>query len=87
MRFFVVLAALTVAFVFPANAAVDNTAANYAEHCAECHGAGRLGGMGPALLPENLRRLRKSKAAGVIAAGRPATQMQGFAEHLSEAEI
>ena len=38
-------------------------------------------------MPENLRRLRKSKAAGVIAAGRPATQMQGFAEHLSEAEI
>ena len=30
----------------------------YAEHCAECHGADRLGGIGPALLPSNLGRLR-----------------------------
>ena len=25
----------------------------YQTHCASCHGADRLGGMGPALLPEN----------------------------------
>ena len=35
----------------------------YTEHCASCHGANRLGGMGPALLPENLKRLRKDAAA------------------------
>ena len=31
----------------------------FAEHCAECHGPDRLGLIGPALLPENLRRLRR----------------------------
>ena len=43
--------------------------------------------MGPALLPDNLGRLRKSEAAKVIAEGRPATQMAGFAAQLSEADI
>ncbi len=59
----------------------------YAEHCASCHGADRLGGQGPALLPQNLRRLSKEKAAQAISAGLPATQMPGFAAHLGEAEI
>lgn len=31
----------------------------YQEHCSVCHGTNRLGISGPALLPENLRRLRK----------------------------
>ncbi len=35
----------------------------YAEHCAACHGADRLGGQGPALLPENLGRLTGARAA------------------------
>jgi len=26
-------------------------------HCAQCHGADRLGAIGPALLPQNLKRL------------------------------
>ena len=30
----------------------------YQTHCASCHGADRLGGAGPALLPGNLARLR-----------------------------
>jgi len=59
----------------------------YAEHCAACHGADRLGGMGPALLPENLGRLGRKKAAEVIADGRSATQMPGFADRLSPAAI
>ncbi len=59
----------------------------YTQHCASCHGADRLGGMGPALLPENLRRLKSKKAAAVIAEGRPATQMPAFGEVLSDAEI
>jgi mono/diheme cytochrome c family protein len=77
----------------PAAGAAGNTgaagsgAAAYEAHCAECHGAGRLGGMGPALLPENLGRLTPDKAKAVIADGRPATQMPGFAERLSEREI
>jgi len=70
----------------PAFAAPDS-AALYGEHCAGCHGTGRLGGMGPALLPENLRRLRKDKAAAVIGNGLPATQMPAFKDRLEPAQI
>jgi mono/diheme cytochrome c family protein len=59
----------------------------YETNCAECHGAERLGGMGPALLPENLRRLKPAKAKAVIASGRPATQMPAFGDRLSLEEI
>ena len=61
--------------------------ANFKQHCAACHGADRLGGLGPALLPENLARLRKPEAEKVIREGRPATQMQGFGQQLSAEEI
>jgi mono/diheme cytochrome c family protein len=63
------------------------TAANFKQHCASCHGVDRLGGLGPALLPENLARLRKPEAEKVIREGRPATQMQGFGDKLSTEEI
>lgn len=66
---------------------VPDAAALYARNCASCHGAARLGGSGPALLPENLGRLRPAQAAKVIAEGRPATQMPGFAGALSAGEI
>jgi mono/diheme cytochrome c family protein len=59
----------------------------YAEHCAACHGADRLGGMGPALLPENLARLRETEARRVIGTGRPATQMPGFGDTLAPSDI
>lgn len=59
----------------------------YQQHCASCHGANRLGGMGPALLPENLKRLRQKKAVKVISNGRAATQMPAFGNKLSEKEI
>ncbi len=59
----------------------------YQHFCSTCHGAERLGGVGPALLPENLRRLRKPAAHAAIADGLPATQMPGFGEALSEADI
>lgn len=62
-------------------------AALYAANCAVCHGPDRLGLTGPALLPENLERLRKPAAVKVIAEGRMATQMQGFAGKLSASEI
>jgi len=76
--------ALTLAML-TANAA--DAPALYKMHCAACHGADRLGAIGPALLPENLTRLRKSQAAGVIGKGRPATQMPSFAGKLSEDDI
>jgi DNA-binding beta-propeller fold protein YncE len=38
-------------------------------------------------LPENLERLRRPAAVATIATGRMATQMQGFADKLSSAEI
>ena len=63
------------------------TVANFKQHCASCHGVDRLGGLGPALLPENLARLRKPEAEKVIREGRPATQMQGFGDKLSADEI
>jgi mono/diheme cytochrome c family protein len=50
----------------------------YKDNCAECHNADRLGGMGPALLPQNLKRLRKKAAIEVIKNGRVATQMPSF---------
>ena len=58
----------------------------YQQHCASCHGADRLGGTGPALLPESLQRLRRDAAATTITLGRPATQMPGFGDLLSPAE-
>jgi WD40 repeat protein len=60
---------------------------NYQQHCASCHGPDRLGGLGPALLPENLARLRKAEAENVISEGRLATQMLGFGDKLSAEEI
>jgi WD40 repeat protein len=59
----------------------------YAKHCAECHGADRLGAIGPALLPENLQRLRKADAAEVIGNGRPETQMPAFGDTLATEQI
>jgi len=59
----------------------------YTEHCAACHGVDRLGGTGPALLPQSLERLRRPAAVRAIAKGRVATQMPGFEEKLSATEI
>jgi DNA-binding beta-propeller fold protein YncE/cytochrome c553 len=66
--------------------AADSPAA-YQQHCASCHGADRLGGIGPALIPENLARLRKAEAEKVIREGRPATQMPPFGQLLGEDEV
>ncbi|MFN0315644.1 MAG: c-type cytochrome [Burkholderiales bacterium] len=58
----------------------------YQKHCASCHGMDRLGSMGPALLPENLARLKPQAAEEVILRGRHATQMPAFADVLSQAD-
>ena len=59
----------------------------YQTHCASCHGADRLGGMGPALLPESLARLKKPAAARMIRDSRPNVQMPAFGKVLDEAQI
>jgi mono/diheme cytochrome c family protein len=59
----------------------------YADNCAECHGADRLGRLGPALLPENLGRMTGARAVSVVTDGRAATQMPGFADKLGKDEI
>ncbi len=64
-----------------------DTIKNYKDNCAECHQASRLGAMGPALLPENLKRLRKQAAINVIKNGRIATQMPAFKEKLNDQQI
>lgn len=84
------LLAAALVLLAPAGPAAEEdaeTRALYGAHCAVCHGGDRLGGTGPALLPSNLGRLKPEQARTVIARGREATQMPGFAEALSEAEI
>ncbi len=71
----------------PVQFAAENITETYRKVCGECHGQDRLGGIGPALLPENLKRLKKKQAAKVIGKGRPATQMPPFGDKLSAAQI
>jgi len=59
----------------------------YQTHCAGCHGADRLGAIGPALLPESLSRLKRPEAARVIRDSRAGVQMPPFKDKLSEEEI
>jgi len=83
--------ALTAAIASTVRAQVTSAtvdpAALYQQHCASCHGAQRTGGMGPALLPESLERLRKPDAQKVITSGRPATQMPAFNGTLKADEL
>jgi DNA-binding beta-propeller fold protein YncE len=72
---------------FPLSGSAGEGERLYVKHCAECHGAGRLGGIGPALLPQNLKRLKKNQAADVIANSRPAVQMPPFAGVLTNRQI
>ncbi len=76
---FALWGAVTAAFAAPAEL--------YQQHCAACHGPDRLGAMGPALLPENLERLRKPEALKTVRDGRAATQMQGYSATLKPEEI
>ena len=88
-RLTIFLAGALVALTGVAQPASSGSAAPnlYAEHCASCHGADRLGGIGPALLPESLERLRRPAALQVIAQGKLATQMPRFDDKLGAAEI
>jgi DNA-binding beta-propeller fold protein YncE/cytochrome c553 len=75
---------LLIVLLVPGLAAAQNL---YQTHCSSCHGADRLGGMGPALLPENLERLKKPQAAAMIRDSRPGVQMPAFRGVLSEAQV
>lgn len=79
-------AGLLASTLLSANSNVQ-TEALYQEHCASCHGSDRLGGMGPALLPENLARLKKDQAEEAIRNGRPATQMPAFSHTLNAESV
>jgi len=82
------LAIFALAGLFHTAAALaSEPAALYERHCVTCHGADRLGGMGPALLPESLERLRPAELTAVLHEGRTATQMPGFSGQLSEDEL
>ena len=80
------LSLILLAVAAPAKAGPD-AAALYQSNCQACHGEGRLGGIGPALLPESLGRLKAAAAAKVIANGRPDTQMPAFGTKLKPQEI
>ena len=75
------------ASAFAAETPAVEPAKLFQQHCMTCHGADRLGGMGPALLPQNLERLKKAEALNVINSGRKATQMPAFGDKLTAAEI
>jgi DNA-binding beta-propeller fold protein YncE/cytochrome c553 len=79
---------VALAFAGAAQAAMAaDPAALYSQHCAACHGADRLGAMGPALLPESLERLRAGELDQVLHDGRAATQMPAFAGTLAEPDL
>ena len=77
-----ILSALTVD-----QAIAATTTENFKTHCASCHGENRLGMMGPALLPENLGRLKTTEAFTTIKNGRLQTQMPAFNKKLNDLEI
>lgn len=74
--------------IFVCSSVAANSVKNvYLSECAVCHGDTRLGGLGPALLPSNLSRLKKQQAIDVIANGRTLTQMPAFKQKLDSEQI
>ncbi|QEY60031.1 cytochrome C oxidase Cbb3 [Pseudomonas sp. C27(2019)] len=70
-----------------ANTDFSATKQLYEQHCTVCHGAQRIGGTGPALLPESLGRIKKPEAIKAISEGRAASQMLAFKDTLSAEQI
>ncbi|MDH5766270.1 MAG: nitrite reductase, partial [Gammaproteobacteria bacterium] len=87
MMKYILLSCLSIFLSLPLYASQDTTQSLFNTHCASCHGSNRLGLMGPALLPENLKRLRKKEAINTILNGRPATQMPAFKNTLKPVEV
>src|SRR5690606_33645345 len=82
-RFFAVLGL----FLTCAPAMADDISQLYLLHCQSCHGPDRLGGTGPALLPESLARIKRADVIDAIRNGRPASQMTGFGSVLDASQI
>lgn len=81
------VALLSLSLLVVPGASLADPVADYKEFCAECHDANRLGGLGPAVIPQTLKRMRGPKVEAVIREGRVATQMPGFSEELDDARI
>jgi cytochrome c55X len=56
------------------------------QDCGACHGLRLAGGLGPALLPEDLRGKPAESLSEVILKGRPGTPMPGWQPFVTEAE-
>ncbi|HYG41398.1 MAG TPA: nitrite reductase [Bordetella sp.] len=78
---------MTAAWLVAGVAVADPAAHLYRQHCQSCHGAERLGGTGPALLPESLARIKRAEALQTVQTGRPASQMTGFEQILDAGQI
>jgi mono/diheme cytochrome c family protein len=80
---------LIASFSLLASSALANPdgATIYADLCVSCHAETRLGGTGPALIPESLGRLKGDKLTAVIAEGRAMTQMPAFKDALRPEDV
>jgi DNA-binding beta-propeller fold protein YncE len=76
-----------VLFVAPALAHDADAERLYEEHWPSGHRADRVGGMGPALLAENLGRVEECDAHAMSRTGRAATRMPGFDDKLNAATV
>jgi cytochrome c55X len=56
------------------------------QDCGSCHGMTLQGGLGPALLPENLQGKPEEYLSAIILAGRPGTPMPPWNVFLTEQE-
>lgn len=56
------------------------------QDCGSCHGMTLQGGLGPALLPANLKEKSAEGMAATIYYGRPGTPMPPWKQFVSEAE-
>ncbi|WP_299316276.1 nitrite reductase [uncultured Halomonas sp.] len=81
------LGGLLAATALPALAGEPDAEVLYNQHCSVCHGVSRLGGIGPALLPDNLARVRPDDAMATILEGRTGTEMPAYGELLSREEV
>ncbi|SFG70683.1 nitrite reductase [Pseudomonas sp. NFACC45] len=70
-----------------AGADLEQAERNYQQLCQQCHGVNRIGGAGPALLPQSLGRIKPGEIRQVIENGRPASQMAAFGALLEPAQI
>ncbi|WP_335945158.1 cytochrome D1 domain-containing protein [Pseudomonas sp. G166] len=66
---------------------LESAERDYQQHCQQCHGVNRIGGTGPALLPQSLSRIKPAEVRQVIENGRPASQMAAFGAVLEPARI